>query len=137
MSSILQDLWIIKEDSGIVLFNRAHNKEVNPQLFGGLMSALDSFAENIDEDGINSFEFSDKRFCLKNKDGILCVGNSCKDTDVEKLHLKIEKILERFCEKYSKEFFEIWEGNIELFSDFECELNDLIKAPVKKFWDGL
>ncbi len=44
MVKLIQDLWILS-NSGIVVFSRAFDQKVDEQLFGGLMSALDTFAQ--------------------------------------------------------------------------------------------
>ncbi|KKL49455.1 hypothetical protein LCGC14_2315320, partial [marine sediment metagenome] len=39
MAKLIQDIWIMA-DSGVVLFHRVFNKQIDAQLFGGLMTAL-------------------------------------------------------------------------------------------------
>ncbi|KKM72420.1 hypothetical protein LCGC14_1420660, partial [marine sediment metagenome] len=39
MAKLIQDIWILAE-SGIVLFHRVFNKQIDAQLFGALMTAL-------------------------------------------------------------------------------------------------
>ena len=51
-------------EEGIVLFSRVFNPKVDDQLFGGLMSALNTFAESLSDGGLSNFELSDKRFAL-------------------------------------------------------------------------
>ncbi|MFX0186417.1 MAG: hypothetical protein ACFE8A_01645 [Candidatus Hodarchaeota archaeon] len=52
---VVQDLWILL-DSGIVLFSRVYNPKINQQLFGSLMTALNSFAGELAAGGLTSFE---------------------------------------------------------------------------------
>ena len=63
MTKLIQDLWIL-EDSGIVLFHRVFDEKVDANLFGGLLSALNSFAEEISKSGLSIFVLSNKRFSL-------------------------------------------------------------------------
>ena len=72
MAKLIRDLWIQKSD-GIVLFSRVLNKKVEDQLFGALMSALNSFAEQLSEGGLSNFELSDKKFTIIRKKGLLFV----------------------------------------------------------------
>ena len=76
MGKILQDVWIINGISGIVLFHRAFDKDMDAQLFGGLMSALNSFSEILVKEGLTSFELSKKRFAIFKKKKILFIGNT-------------------------------------------------------------
>lgn len=134
MSEILQDIWIVKEDSGIVIFHRENNNNVSPQLFGGLMSALNSFAENLDEDGLSSFEFSNKKFLIIKEKGILFIGNCEKHNNTKKLNVIMKKIMEQFFFRFSIELSKVWDGNLEIFSDFQKDLNEILADPIKDFW---
>ena len=71
LGKILQDVWIIDGFSGIVFFHRAFDKDMDAQLFGGLMSALNSFAEILVKEGLTSFELSKKRFAIFKKKNIM------------------------------------------------------------------
>ena len=62
-TKVVQDLWILS-DSGIVLFSRVFNPKVNEQLFGALMSALNTFANELSSGGLSSFELSSIRFTI-------------------------------------------------------------------------
>ncbi|TXT56182.1 MAG: hypothetical protein BAJALOKI2v1_620016 [Promethearchaeota archaeon] len=136
MSSILQDIWFIKENSGIVLLHREYNKDFQPQLFGGLMSALNSFAKGLDEDGLSSFELDDKKYCFKKCDGIISIASTSKDEDDKKVNSKLERLLNLFLKRYSKEFFKSWDGNIEAFSEFQEKIKEETETQVKQFWNG-
>ena len=61
MVKVIQDLWILTE-AGIVLFNRVYDPKVSAQLFGALMTALDSYSKEIGmgHGGINNFEIKNK-----------------------------------------------------------------------------
>jgi hypothetical protein len=137
LSGILQDIWVVKEDSGIVIFHKEGNKNVNPQLFGGLMSVLNSFAENLDEGGLSSFEFSDKKFSIIKNKGILFIGNCEKHDNAKKLNLILNKVMEKFFIRFSKELSKVWDGDIEIFSDFQNDLNEILLDPVEDFWKCL
>ncbi|MEJ2251559.1 MAG: hypothetical protein P8Y97_18125 [Candidatus Lokiarchaeota archaeon] len=67
MVKLLQDIWILNQNSGVVLFHRVFDETVDVQLFGGLMSALNSFAEVLSQEGLTSFDLSSKRFSILKK----------------------------------------------------------------------
>ncbi len=46
MAKLLRDLWILTE-SGTTVYSRVIDPRVNPQIFGALMSALNTFAEKL------------------------------------------------------------------------------------------
>ena len=61
---ILQDIWILSH-SGTVLFSRVFEPQMENQLFGALMSALNTFAEQLADGGLSNFELSEKKFVFK------------------------------------------------------------------------
>ena len=135
MAKLIQDLWILTQD-GITLYHRAFDPNLNEQLFGGLMSALNSFAENLVEGGLSSFEMSNKRFNLLKKHSLFFVSNSDKKHKEKKVIPELEKVANIFTNIYSVEFFDSWDNDITIFQNFEKEISDELEDPIKKFWDG-
>ncbi len=135
MAKLIQDLWILTED-GITLYHRAFDPKVNEQLFGGLMSALNSFAENLVEGGLSSFEMSNKRFNLMRMHNLFFVANSAKKHKEKKVIPELEKVAGIFTDHYNDEFFKTWDNDISIFKNFEAEISDELEDPIKKFWDG-
>jgi len=140
MVKVIQDLWILT-DAGIVLFNRVYDPKVSAQLFGALMTALDSYSKEIGmgHGGINNFEIKNIRFTIIRNRNLLFVANSSKKFKEKKVLNELDKISERFITKYSEFFndFENWNMEISMFSNFEEEIEDTLENPVKKFWNGM
>ncbi|MBD3195719.1 MAG: hypothetical protein GF317_11725 [Candidatus Lokiarchaeota archaeon] len=136
MSKILQDIWIIT-DSGIVLFNRVFDPTVEIQLFGALMSALNSFAEQVAEGGLSSFELKNKQFALMRKKGLLFVANASKKVKQKKINEELQNLSQRFLGEYSELLHSgEWDDDINVFSAFKESIEDVLEDPVKKFWEG-
>jgi len=129
---IIQDLWILSE-AGIVLFHRHFDERMDDQLFGGLLSALNSFAEEIARGGISNFEISDKRFYLKKKKKYLFVTNSSKTSKPKKVMEEFETIITSFFEIYPNDLLENWDGDIRLFSNFEKKIQESLEDTLNKF----
>ena len=140
MVKAIQDLWILT-NAGIVLFNRVYDPKVSAQLFGALMTALDSYSKEIGMGygGINNFEIKNIRFTIFRNRNLLFVANSSKKFKEKKVLNELDKISERFITKYSEFFndFENWNMEISMFSNFEEEIEDTLENPVKKFWNGM
>ena len=66
MGKILRDIWILTEN-GITVFSRVIDPSINPQIFGALMSALNSYAESLSEGGISNIEMVKLRFGVLKK----------------------------------------------------------------------
>ncbi|MEE9378693.1 MAG: hypothetical protein V3V33_11745 [Candidatus Lokiarchaeia archaeon] len=123
-------------EDGIVLFSRVFNPKVDDQLFGGLMSALNTFAESLSDGGLSNFELSDKRFALMKMNKLLFVANASLTVKDKKLREEIKKIAEKFFTKYSEDLIKEWNYDISVFYDFKKEIEDTLKNPMKKFWNG-
>lgn len=130
-NKILQDIWILSE-GGIVVFNRVFNPKINEQLFGALMTALNSFAEELIQGGPMSFELSSVRYTIFKTNTFLFIANSSKKIKEKSIKEELKKVSEKFFSKYSK-ILENWDYEISVFSDFEPEIEDSLEDTIKKF----
>jgi hypothetical protein len=131
MVKVIQDIWIL-DKAGIVVFHRTYDKDLDVQLFGGLMSALNSFAENLSEEGLTSFEISQKKFAIIQKKGFLFIGNAKNKTKEKEIFKELESICKKFFELYS-DIIETWQGDITLFQNFENEIEDSLEGTIEQF----
>ncbi len=135
MEKIVQDFWIITE-SGIDICHRVYDPKLESQLFSMLMSALDSFAKELMEEGLTNFELSNKRFSLVKKNNLLFIASSKKKIKEKKVLIELNYIIEKFFNLYPKEIFNNWDGNIDMFFGFEKEIEETLENRVEKFWVG-
>lgn len=137
MTKLIQDLWIL-EDSGIVLFHRVFDETVDANLFGGLLSALNSFAEEISKSGLSNFELSNKQFSLLKANNYLFIANASKKNNLKKVHSELEIIKDRFFEYYQDDVLNNWNGDTRLFDNFENKIEDSLEHIIEKlekaFW---
>jgi len=113
---ILIDIWILT-DNGIVLYSKASDQKVNPQLFGALMSALNQFAEKLTDGGISNFEMADLRFVIIKRRRFLFIASSSYKTKEKKVIDDLLLISDQFFKLYSG-ILTNWDNNVETFSDF-------------------
>jgi len=137
MTKLIQDLWIIDE-SGIVLFHRVFDETVDVNLFGAMMSALNSFAEEITKSGLTNFEVTNTRFSLLKDKNYLFIANASKNHNVEKINHELESIRNKFFEAYKEEVLAHWNGDTNLFKNFikkiEESFENIIEKLDKAFW---
>ena len=119
---VLQDVWILHK-SGIVIFHRAFKESVSPQLFGAMMSALNTFSEQLTEGGLSNFEINEQRFTIIKKSDLLFVANSSKLINQKKISRELEKILKKFLKLYANEIEE-YRGEIGAYSEFKDKIQD-------------
>lgn len=124
MSKSIQDIWIL-QNNGEILFNRVFDEKLNTNLFGHLVTAMDSFAKELEEGDLSNFELSDKRFTIKKEKDLLFIINTSKKTDDKKAKKDLERISEKFLQSYPKSV-----------ANFEKEIGDLLENPMKAFWNG-
>ena len=132
---ILQDIWILTE-SGIVLYHRRFDENMDDQLFGGLMAALNSFAEELVDKGLSNFELQDKRYTLLKKNEILFIANSAKKVKEKKIMQEMVFIANKFFDLYSEDILLNWDNDVSVFMNFEKEIEDSLEETIKKFQDA-
>ncbi|MFX1570059.1 MAG: hypothetical protein ACFFCV_17015 [Promethearchaeota archaeon] len=123
---ILRDLWILTED-GLTLFSRVLNPNMGPQVFGGLMSALVTFAENLSEGGMNKFELSSIRFNIEKKNKFLFVANTSNGVKPKKVMKELKKVSDLFFKVYPEDLIRNWSRNIKKFSNFNEYISDSLE----------
>lgn len=117
MAKILRDIWILTED-GLTIFNRVIDPNIGPQVFGGLMSALNTFAESLSEGGMSNFELSSIRFTIEKKNHFIFVANSSNDVKPKKIMKELKKISKIFFNVYPEEVIKNWSKNVKAFANF-------------------
>ena len=109
------------------MFNRIIDKNVKTQMFGGLMSALNSFADQLSDGGLSSFEISSKKFVLMKQNKIIFVTTSPKNVKEKRVIEQLTKVSEKFFELYPNEWLEKeWDSDISYFLDFEKEIETIL-----------
>ena len=130
-------MWIISE-GGIVIFSRVYEEMLDDQLFGALLTALNSFAEQIAQTGLSNFELGEKRFTILKRSHFVFIANSDKKIKPKKVVQELQAVMDIFFTVYSKETIDNWGGEVTIFSNFEREIEDSLDDPIKKmekaFW---
>jgi len=127
MGKILQNVWILTK-TGSVVFHRKFDPIIDEQLFGAIISSLNTFAETgLFENNISNFVISDKIIYLKKRNDLLFVTDSSEKTKEKKIEKELDKIIEKFFEAYPPETFINWDCNVKPFSCFEETIQDSLK----------
>lgn len=128
MGIVLLDIWIVS-DGGLVVFNRISQEKIDTLLFGGLLSALNHFAEELSIGGLSYFELSDKFFAVIKRNKFLFIANSSKNVKPKLILEKLEYIASKFFARYGKDVLDKWDGDINLFCGFERDIEDSLENP--------
>ena len=132
---VLQDIWILTEN-GIVLFHRVFNEKVDEQLFGGLMAALNSFAEELVKTGLSNFELQNKRYTIIKRNNLLFIANSSKNVKEKKVTEELDIVANKFFELFSLDMLKNWDNDVNTFLVFENEIKNSLEETIKKFQDA-
>jgi len=125
MKDILQDIMIIFD--GKILACKIINFSELEDLIGMLISALTSFAEAIHEEGMTNVAFTTLQITLFKQQGIIFFGTSSKKINQEKALKALKKVAVEFFSKFPAELLCAWNGDLNIFSEFEKQI-----APSKK-----
>jgi len=134
VSKLLRDIYIVSE-SGAVLFHRLFDEGMDDQLFGALMSALNSFAEELAKGGLSNFEIRDKRFTILKTNNLIFIATS--DTNIK--NKKILQELDVIAQKFYAQYFLIlkdWDGDIDHFVNFREVIEASLEMDVDKFHEA-
>jgi len=132
MAKIIRDLWILT-NTGVTLFSQVNDEEkINPQLFGALMSALNTFAERLSDGGISNFEMSNIRFVIVKRRDFLFVGSAASKVKEKRVIAELKIISDKFFEIYTQETLSNWDNDISIFSDFGVHIEESLN-PSQKF----
>ena len=130
-------MWIVSE-GGIVVFSRVYEKRLDDQLFGALLTALNSFAREIAMDGLSNFELSDKRFTILKKAQFVFIANSDKKIKPKRVIQELRAVMHKFFIVYPEDILDNWVNDVNIFSSFDKEIEDSLDEPIKKmekaFW---
>ncbi len=98
------------------------------------MSALDTFAKEISDGGINNFEVSNIRFTLIKKLNLLFIVNSAKTVKEKKITAELEQIADKFVNLFPETTGSNWCEDVNKYACFAKEIEGALEDPVKKFW---
>ncbi|MHA2284100.1 MAG: hypothetical protein ACXAC5_24945 [Promethearchaeota archaeon] len=130
MAKLLRDLWILTK-SGTTVYSRVIDPRVNPQLFGALMSALNTFAEKLTEGGISNFELRNIRFSIIKRKDFLFVASSSSKIKVKKVQKELDAVAENFFELYPEEILKKWDSDVGLFETFVNVIKNSLEDNIK------
>ncbi|MFX1238925.1 MAG: hypothetical protein ACFFAS_08450 [Promethearchaeota archaeon] len=136
MPQILQDIWILTQ-SGVAVYQRVFDKKLDEQLFAMLMSALNSFAEEISEGGLSNFEIKDKRFNIVKRNCFLFIATSDPKVKGKKVTAELENISNKFFNRYPEEVLCNWDSDVKIFEDFEQEIVESAEKRVQSFFENM
>ncbi|MFX1592612.1 MAG: hypothetical protein ACFFCL_07960 [Promethearchaeota archaeon] len=121
MKFILEDFWILTK-TGALIYHYLAKTTYDKQFFGMILSAINSFAEQISNGGLSSFELANKRFSFIEKNEIIFLGCSVLSLKEKAAKKELHEIIKLFFKLYPKDVMNNWDGEIGMFSTFKSEI---------------
>ncbi len=127
MKLMLHNLWIAK-DTGECLFHRKYGSiEQDENLITSFLSAIEIFAQNIDN-GCDFLQTSSYKFIYKTGEQTVTVACVDSEDDESIIRQELVKIEKEFYSRFSQNLKE-WNGRVEGFAD----LSDFVDNHLKKY----
>ncbi|MHA1203000.1 MAG: hypothetical protein ACTSQ4_10835 [Candidatus Heimdallarchaeaceae archaeon] len=127
MKLMLHNLWIAK-DTGECLFHRKYGSiEQDENLITSFLSAIEIFAQNIDN-GCDFLQTSSYKFIYKTGEQTVTVACIDSEDDESIIRQELVKIEKEFYSRFSQNLKE-WNGRVEGFAD----LSDYVDKHLKKY----
>ena len=98
------------------------------------MSALSSFSDKLLEGRLQNLELKKIRFTIIKKNDLIFIVNSSKKHKESKVMQQLENIANKFFSMYPDAFLKKWDNDVNAFSSFKNEIENLLEEPIKKFW---
>jgi hypothetical protein len=118
----IEDLWILTDD-GITLFS-SDDKIMDAQLFGGFLTAINLFVEELTNGYLKSFDTGTRRFYILKTPRLVFVASAPMIYRDEVVFEQLENVKDLFLELYPPEYFKTWNHNTSEFSSFGNMIND-------------
>jgi hypothetical protein len=126
----INEFWIINE-GGLCLYNIfvGNESSLDSGLFGGFVTAIDRFGENLANNNIQKLNFGKNLIVFKKnlKNNLLFVASTIKSSE-KKLRKILHEIEGKFLVKYSDDLISTWDGDLSVFEGFSEEIKRLIRS---------
>ncbi len=121
--TILKDVWVLTID-GIPVYHQSLESDLDESLFGGFMSAICTFIEEMGEKDLSQLEMAGSKIrILRSEDKRwLFVGRS----DIKIKDKKIEKYLREIRDIFYREYNSIlpkWNGDVSCFDGMDSYID--------------
>ena len=115
----VREVWIFM-NMGTQIFSHAPETSVDPQLFGGFLSALTNFSKELTSNYLNGMQIGNDRYTFFREEDkpIFILSRSNLTTSMDFIEKILSKIYNEFWIQYSA-FLEDFDDEISRFSNFE------------------
>ncbi|MFX1537102.1 MAG: hypothetical protein ACFFDI_23055 [Promethearchaeota archaeon] len=129
---MIRNVWIINRYSGATLLNRPFvPSEVDQDLFGGLISAIFSFAKEIGASSLKRLDMGDMEMVYLASEHIICALSINKNTAEDFVNEILKKINDEFTLNFGT-MMKNWVGNLDHFISFVSVVDHIVTAKLEQ-----
>ncbi|MFX1254185.1 MAG: hypothetical protein ACFFCZ_21410 [Promethearchaeota archaeon] len=129
---MIRNVWIINRYSGATLLNRPFvPTEVDQDLFGGLISAIFSFAKEIGASSLKRLDMGDMEMVYLASEHFICALSLNKDTPEDFANEILKKINDEFTSNFGK-LVQNWDGSLDHFTSFISVVDRIVTAQLEQ-----
>ena len=129
---MIRNVWIINRDTGANLLNRPFvPSDVNNNLFGGLVSAIFTFAKEIGASSLKSLDMGDMEIVYLASEQIICALSINKDTPKDFVNEILNGIYDEFTFNFSR-LMKDWDGSLDHFRSFVSVVDRIVTAQLEQ-----
>ena len=111
-------LWILSEH-GLVLYHACKDGSIDAHLFAGFLSAANTIAMQLDDDGLGGIELGTTRITISRSRGLLFIGLHDKRVKEKRVAADMRAVTGKFFSMYPPAVIDGWNGNARAFAAFD------------------
>ena len=122
---VVREFWIFTNE-GVELFSHAPDSKLDPLLFGGFVSAMQSFSMELTSDELRTISIGiDKYTFYREQDSsFFIIGRTHQKTPQKSIEGILKMLFQEFWKQY-KQYVEAFDGEVSHFSGFLAIIKDL------------
>ena len=113
----MEHVWIIRTD-GIVMYHEGDKLGVSSDLLGGLFSAINTIASQMDDIGISAMVIGENKLSIRRAHGLLFIMLHDKRLKEKKVAARLGLIESTFFSLYPPASLSEWRGDLARFAQF-------------------
>jgi len=129
---VVDEFYIIAQ-SGLCLYSKSRQAEIDQTLFSGFLTALNTMSQELTKEGISSLVFHNSRYTISKVEEILFIARTdtkTKDAVVRKELVEMQKTFLKFFSP--SDIIKNWNGDTSLFKMLDHEYEHFFVASAAK-----
>jgi len=115
----LLDLWIITNDSGIVVYRKVKDISTDDDCLGGFISAFIYYIKDRFHQPLERFSTSSFQFYLLKEHQISFMGKFPRQLKESIALRELVEFSDKFFAHFPRDFFDNWDSDVSKFAEFD------------------